>query len=295
MFNKESSFLLVVFVFLVVFLYSSWTNSGNATFVETNRQINKIVSLSPSNTEILFALGAEEKIVGVTTYCDYPKEALQKEKIGNFYKSDVEKIVSLSPDLVVADASLQQETISQLQRAGLNVIAIKNETLEELLENIKMLAVVIDKKEQGEALYQKLLGYCENAQQKISKLENKKKVFIEVWDHPLLTVGNKSYLNDLIFKAGGINVAADGNYDYYTNSLEDIYVKEPDVYLRLRGTDMGSKADTLPKELRELSVVKEGHVVTVFGDWIVRAGPRSFEALEELTNAIYPEIAKGVN
>ena len=296
MLNKEGSFLLMVLILVAVFFFTSLPNgSGNTTLPPVDKKINRIVSLSPSNTEVLFALGADEQIVGVTTYCDYPKEALQKEKIGNFYNSDVEKIISLAPDLVVADYSLQQETIAHLQRAGLNVIAVKNETLAELLANIQLLAKVIDREQQGESLRNKLLNYCAEAEEKISKVTKKKRVFIEVWDHPLLTVGNKSYLNDLILQAGGINVAGDGNYDYYTNSLEDIYVKQPDVYLRLRGTDMGSKADTLPKELRELPAVKNGHVVTVFGDWIVRAGPRSFEALEELTNALYPELTKGVN
>lgn len=295
MFNKEKFFLLIIVGLMATFFLSFLSNDSNESSMKSAKKVKRIVSLSPSNTEILFALKAGDEVVGVTTYCDYPKEALEKEKIGNFYNSDVEKIVSLSPDLVLADASLQQETILQLKRAGLDVIAVKNETLNDLLESIKMIAKVIDKEEQGNLLHKELVGYCEKAEEKISKVKNKKRVFIEVWDHPLLTVGNKSYLNDLIFKAGGINVAGDGNFDYYTNSLEDIYVKNPDVYLRLRGTDMGSKADTLPKELSELPAIKENHVVTVFGDWIVRAGPRSFEALEELTNAIYPELAKGVD
>lgn len=294
MFNKERCFLIILFIFFIYFFYSVKFETSQVSSLKSLGKVQKIVSLSPSNTEILFALGVNDEIVGVTTYCDYPKEALQKEKIGGFYNPNIEKIVSLSPDLVLADASLHKEAIVQLKRAGINVVAVNNETLDQCLDSIKNIASLVNRQKEGEILQGELVTYCEQAEQRLSKVKVKKKIFVEVWDHPLLTVGKKSYLNDLVSMAGGINIARSGDYEYYNMSFEDIYNKEPDIYLRLRGTDMGSKADSLPLELKELSAVKNDKVVTVFGDWIVRIGPRSFIALGELIDAIYPEIDKEV-
>ncbi len=251
----------------------------------------RIVSLSPSNTEILYALGAGGQVVGVTTYCDWPPEAAKKEKIGNFYSCDIEKIIMLKPDLVLADGSLQSGAISQLRQAGVNVLPVKNENLDEVLDSIRYIAGLVGREREGAALTAQLDKYRREAAGRVAQFARHKRVFIEVWDHPLLTVGNKSYLSDLIRQAGGDNVASLVNRDYYTWDLEKIYAADPDVYLRLRGTDMGSKADKLPAKLMQLRAVKEKKVVTVFGDWIVRPGPRSFAALPELTRAIYPEGA----
>ncbi len=256
---------------------------------EARGEVKRIVSLSPSNTEVLFALGAQNEVVGVTTYCDYPPEATKKEKIGNFYNCDIEKIISLRPDIVLADGSLQAETVRQLRRAGMWVVPVKNENLAQVLTSIENIAALIGRKEEGAVLTEKLDKLRSGASDQLKDIPRQKRVFIEVWDHPLLTVGNKSYLNDLVRQAGGINVAARADRDYFSWDMEEIYTADPDVYLRLRGNDMGSKADKLPGKLTSLGAVKENAVVTVFGDWIVRPGPRSFEALPEIFRAIYPE------
>jgi iron complex transport system substrate-binding protein len=253
------------------------------------KESKKIVSLSPSNTEILFALGANDEIVGVTTYCDYPDQARSKEKIGGFFAPDIEKIVLIDPDIVFANSTLQAEAIRQLQRAGLYVVPVKNASLDEILESIDAIAAAIGRKKEGDGLRRKLDEGRREAKKRLDRYASRPRVFIEVWDKPILTVGSRSYLSGLVEEAGGINVAAYADADYCNWDMEKIYAANPDVYLRLRGNDMGSRADTMPESLKELRAVRGDRVVTVFGDWIVRPGPRSIEALPQIMAAIYGE------
>jgi iron complex transport system substrate-binding protein len=279
-------------VFLLFFLAAAALAADSAlrTPAPTVRpagEIKKIVSLSPSNTEILFALGAGDEVVGVTTYCDYPQEARAKEKIGGFFAPDIEKIVMLGPDAVLANSTLQTEAIRQLERAGLYVMPVKSANLDEILESIDAVAQAIGRGKEGAALRRELENRRREAASRLARYEGKVRVFIEVWDKPILTVGRRSYLSSLVGEAGGINVAGDADADYYNWDIEKIYAANPDVYLRLRGNDMGSRADILPDSLKELTAVRGGRVVTVFGDWIVRPGPRSIEALPQIIDAIY--------
>lgn len=251
------------------------------------QKVKKIVSLSPSNTEILFALGASDEIAGVTTYCDYPDQARSKEKIGGFFTPDIEKIVMIDPDIVFANSTLQAEAIRQLQRVGLYVVPVKNANLDEILESIVFIAAAIGREKEGAELRQKLDAGRRQAKNRLARYAGRPRVFIEVWDKPILTVGRRSYLSGLVKEAGGVNVADHADVDYCNWDIEKIYAANPDVYLRLRGNDMGSRADIMPDSLKELQAVRGNRVVTVFGDWIVRPGPRSIEALPQIVDAIY--------
>ena len=288
---KLREILLAGFIFCImaILLYSDAQKDTSGSYNIPDKDIKRIISLSPSNTEILYALGAENEIVGVTSYCDYPPAALSKEKIGSFYNPDIEKVISLKPDIVFANSTLQAEAIRQLRRAGVAVMPVHTENMEELYVSIKSIASVIRREKEGAKLSGEMDAYRDEAKSILSKYEKRKNVFIEVWDRPILTVGSESYLNALIKEAGGNNLAEAIKQDYFSWDIEKIYAANPDVYLRLRGTDMGSTADVLPGKLKELDAVKNGHVVTVFGDWIVRPGPRSFAALPTLIKAIYEE------
>ncbi len=290
---KKERLIMLFCAFIAVYLFFHAKALTNSYKIDNATNVQKIVSLSPSNTEILFALGSGDRVVGTTTYCDYPPEAMEKYKIGSFNSPDIEKIIALQPDLVLANSTLQAQASLQLERVGIKVVKVQTESLEQMLSSIKIIAKTIGNVEQGELLLKKLDDYKLQAQNKIKSYNSGgKSVFIEVWDTPLLTVGNKSYLNDLIRQAGGKNVAIGVNKDYVAWNLEEIYFSSPDIYLRLRGNDMGSKADTLPQKLMQLPAVKNDNVVTLFGDWIVRPGPRSFAALPEIVDAIYEKGRK---
>jgi iron complex transport system substrate-binding protein len=287
--NKREYIIFILLFFAAAGLAGESALRTSADANRPKKEIKKIVSLSPSNTEILFALGAGDEIVGVTTYCDYPAQALSKEKIGGFFAPDIEKIVLLNPDAILANSTLQSEAIRQLQRAGLYVMPVKNANLDEILESIAIIAQTIGREKEGDALRQKLDAGRRDAKIRLARYTGKPRVFIEVWDKPILTVGRRSYLSGLVAEAGGINVAGGADADYYNWDIEKIYAANPDVYLRLRGNDMGSRADIMPDTLRELEAVRGGRVVTVFGDWIVRPGPRSIEALPQIMDAVYSE------
>ncbi|MDR3348249.1 MAG: helical backbone metal receptor [Acidaminococcales bacterium] len=287
--NKREYILFIMFFLIAAGLAGEGALRPPSVEDRPRQKITKIVSLSPSNTEILFALGADAEIVGVTTYCDYPAQALSKEKIGGFFAPDIEKIVLLGPDVVFANSTLQSEAIRQLQRAGLYVMPVKNADIDEILASVDTIAQTIGREKEGGALRQKLDAGRREAKTRLARHTDKPRVFIEVWDKPILTVGRRSYLSGLVAEAGGINVAGGADADYYNWDIEKIYAANPDVYLRLRGNDMGSRADIMPDTLRELGAVRGGRVVTVFGDWIVRPGPRSIEALPQIVDAVYGE------
>lgn len=279
--------LFIIIVFLLFLL--PLTKEQHQVESNSSPKAQRIVSLSPQNTEILFALGAGDRVVGVTNYCDYPAEALTKEKIGNFIYIDLEKIIDLEPDLVIANQSLQQSSIAQIRKTGIPVLIVENNSLDDLLRSIDQIGLRIGLTENAQALRHQLMTKEANILSKIPAFAPSPRVFIEVWDHPLLTAGNQSHLNDLIQKAGGISISAKVDREYFPWDIEKLYTNDPDIYLRFRGTDMGSKADTLSPHLSELRAVKTGNVFTLFDNSFVRSGPRSLDALETLVDVFYTQ------
>jgi len=286
---KYGSALIKAFCIVVlgVLFYGGYASDSSLSTPAdySNAPIRRVISLSPQNTEIIFALGAGDKLVGVTNYCDFPAEALEKEKIGDFINIDVEKIISLSPDVIIANNTLQEKNVRVLKQAGISVVVVQNDTLDELLISIEEIGTLIGVSENGVLLRKELETRRKEILAKKSQGKSPR-VFIEIWDHPLLTTGNRSYIHDLIAQAGGINVAANTPNEYHAWDIEKLYASNPDIYLRLRGTDMGSKAAALPADFQELRAVKEGKVITLFDNAFVRSGPRSIDVLEQLVEVL---------
>lgn len=279
--------LLLIILFFLLSSLSGSKEQSHARQPDPVISPQRIISLSPQNTEILFALGAGDRIVGVTNYCDYPEEALSKEKIGNFIHIDLEKIIGLEPDLVIANSSLQQSNIAQIKKTGIPVLIVQNNSLDELMGSIEEIGSRIGLMENAQNLRNQLMKREAAILSRIPSSADSPRVFIEVWDHPLLTAGKRSHLTDLIQKAGGINVASAEDREYYPWDIEKIYTSDPDIYLRFRGTDMGSKAEILSPNFGELRAVKKGNVFTLFDNSFVRSGPRSLDALETLVDVFY--------
>jgi iron complex transport system substrate-binding protein len=263
--------------------------------VKLDRMPQRIVSLAPSNTEVLFALGLADMVVGVTDYCNYPPEAKEKPSIGGFSTPNIEQVVALSPDLILAASIHQKQIIPQLEARGMTVFALAPKTLNEVLETITLVGEITDKKEEASRLVTGMGSRIKAITDKTNNLPEaqKPRVFYVTWHDPLKTAGSGTLQDELIRTAGGINVA--GNLSGYAGiSLEAVIAANPEVIIA--GVGMGTGADaplqfakTEPR-LRDTDVRQHDRVYAIDVDLVGRTGPRIVDALEQLARFIHPEL-----
>ncbi len=254
----------------------------------------RIVSLAPSNTEILFALGLGDNVVGVTKYCDYPAEALEKPNVGGFSTPNIEEIIALSPDLVVAASRHEEEIIPRLEEKGITVLALEPKTLDSILEAITLIGRVTGT-EEASALVASLESRIKAVTDKISGLSEKEKprVFYLTWHDPLKTSGSGTIHNELIERAGGNNIFGDVESSQ-TVDLETLVSRDPQVMIA--GTGMGTgKEQTLQylteeSRLQNTEAVGNGSIYGIDIDLSGRGGPRIVEGLEQFARCIHPEL-----
>jgi len=237
-----------------------------------------IVSLAPSNTEILFALGLGEQIVGVTEYGDYPEEALEKEQIGGFNTISTEKVVALNPGLILATGGVQAEVVEQLRGLNQQVVVIDSKNLDDILSNIQLIGRITGRTSEAQTLVKDLQKRIDAARAK-GKSTGVKVMYI-VWGDPLMVAGPDSFADDLIVKAGGVNIYADAATQYPSVTLESVINRNPEVIIA--SDNIGLELEDLKDlpEWRETSAVQNGRLYTIDADIVSRPGPRIVDALE---------------
>ncbi|MDN4606045.1 ABC transporter substrate-binding protein [Sporosarcina highlanderae] len=254
-----------------------------------------IVSMMPSNTEILFALGLNEEIVGVSDYDDYPAEALEKEKIGGM-EFNVEKIVALNPDIVFAHESglgMGDEGLQQIRDAGINVFVVKNATnFDETYETIQTIGEATGKADEAEKIIENMKAKVAEVIAKTDKVKakNMKRVFIETSDAPeIYAPGKNTFMQEILEMLSAENVITEEGWVMI--SPEEIVSQNPDVILV-----MYSYVPDIVESVKNragfasITAVKEDAVVQVDENKTSRTGPRLAEGLEEIAKAIYPEL-----
>ena len=155
----------------------------------------RIISLAPSNTEILFALGLGDKVMGVTDWCDYPPEALETEKVGGYDTPNIEKIAALNPDLILAAHGLPLDVIDALEDRGLTVFGIKTTDLDDLLDDIRTVGSITGKEAEANALTSEMESRIKAVTDRTAELEQRPEVFYVVWHEPLFTVGSGTFIH----------------------------------------------------------------------------------------------------
>ncbi|NPV52600.1 MAG: cobalamin-binding protein [Firmicutes bacterium] len=265
--------------------------------VTISREPRRIVSLAPSNTEILFALGLGDRVVGVTTYCNYPPEAAKKEKIGGFADPSIERIIHLDPDLVVG-VKMGEGIIRELQKLGIPVIVVEPKSFNDTLRVIRFIGRVTGRDGAAAALVGDMEKRVRGITEKTKDIPEGKrpKVYYEIWYDPLMTAGPGTLINDIIDLAGGVNVASDAGAPYPEYSLEVLLAKNPDVMIHSYGHAGGDAPTSGEIKKRKgwsaMSFVRTGRIYLVNADIITRFGPRIVEGLEEFARAIHPELFK---
>ncbi|MEO0074170.1 MAG: helical backbone metal receptor [candidate division WOR-3 bacterium] len=244
-----------------------------------------MVSLVPSTTEALHALGAESIIVGNSNQCDYPEAARRVAKVGDFVRPDLERIVSLKPELVFLTLPLHSVIAEKLAELGISYMNCSPRSVEEMFNEIESIAVLLGRAERGRALVDSL----RNCLPSLISFEETLSVYAEISAAPLMTVGGCSYLNDIIRRSGGVNVFASVNRDYFCVSPEEVVARDPGVILVLHPA---SSSDDVCRRLGWSSVkaVRNGCVFADLNeDLLLRPGPRLVEGILLLYSLLHPE------
>jgi iron complex transport system substrate-binding protein len=251
----------------------------------------RVVSLAPSNTEVLYALGLADRVVGVTEYCNYPPEAKQKRKVGGFSKIDLEQVVGLAPDLVVATSIHLKTVVPELEKRGLTVVVVEPRNVDDVLAKITFVGKLTGASESAAKLTAQLRNRIDAIASKVATAKTKPRVFYEI-DKSLYTPGPGSFIDDMIAKAGGMNIAADAKSSYTQLSAEAIIAKDPEVIL-LGDMNFGESPASVQARpgWANLSAVKAGRIVPIADENVIaRPGPRIVEGLELIARALYPEL-----
>lgn len=248
----------------------------------------KIISLSPATTEIIFALGLGDKVVGNTDYCDYPEEANTKDKIGGFENPNLELILSKEPDIVFTAAGIQEEVIKKLEEVNITVVCLDAETIEQVMDNILLVGKITGTDSQAEEIVNDIKERMDIVIQAV-KGKPMPSVFFEVWDDPLMTAGSGSFIDSLINLAGGKNVASEMTEKYANYSLEKLLEADPDYYLLNNHAHRPEEVKER-NSFKELKAVQENRVFAIEDDLVTLPGPRIIEGLEEIARIIHPEV-----
>lgn len=251
----------------------------------------RIVSLAPNVTEILFAVGAGDKVVGVQDFSTYPPEAMALPKVGGF-PLNFELIASLEPELCIGADITSPDDIAKLEDLGLTVMVVNRTDLEGIFENIELVAQAAGVEEAGRELADSLRAELQTLKDTVQAAQTQPRVFVEL-DETLYTVGPGSFIHPLIELAGGQNIAADAGNPYPQFSAEQIIAKDPEVIV-LADAAYG----VTPEQVKarpgwgQITAVQNDAVYPIDGDIISRPGPRILDGLKALTALIHPELMK---
>ncbi len=247
----------------------------------------RIISLAPSITEILYALGLGDNIIGVTTFCDYPPEARKKPKIGGMSNPSLEAVISLKPDLVVVTTDGNpKEFEERLVSMKINTFIFDARRLSELPQGIRGLAAALGVKDRGERLAREIeegIQKSKNSALRTSHSTLRRKVLFIVWPEPLIVAGPGTVIDDAITLLGYENIAGTAKTAYPKYSLEEAIRSEPDVIAIGKGSgmDMHAVSRGILERMKSVPAVKNGSVCYL-GDGLYRLGPRVVKGIEEL-------------
>jgi len=246
----------------------------------------RIVSLAPNLTEVLFALGLEDRIAGVTSYCDYPEGAREKPKIGGFIHFSLEKLVSLEPDLVLATADgNRKETVLQIERLGVPLYVVNPETVDDVLAMIETLGQITGTPDRAGPLAAALRKRIDRIVASASG-RPAPRVFLQVGTEGLITAGRGTFLDELIRLSGAVNVAGAETVRYPRYGMEKVVSLEPEVILVI-----AMDGEALPgifwKRWPGIPAVESNRIYFLDADLVTRPSHRIVDGLEEMFSLIH--------
>jgi len=292
---------LILILCISIFLATSISYSATQKFIdEVGREVSfpfppqRVVSLAPNITEILFGLGLDEEIVGVSIHCNFPEKAKGRIRVGSYISLDFEKITSLKPDLIIATgAGNTRDMVDRLGKLGFQTYAIYPKNFDDILRSIAHIGQVVNRDKEARVIIE---GMRKRSQRVIELTKGlpPPKVFVQIGDAPIVTVGKDSFAGDLIRLAGGENIAGKEKQVYPRFGMEEILKRSPEVIVI---SSMNPKRD-YQKILQEwarwktIPAVKNGRIHLIDSDLLDRPSPRIIDGLEELARVLHPERFK---
>jgi len=256
------------------------------------QRIDRIISLAPNLTEIVYAVGAGDRLVGDTEYCDYPAEARSVAKIGDTMNPSVERIIALKPQIVLVSTASQLEAFTnQLSARQIAVYVTDPQSLDDIFRSIQTLGDLLNEHDRAAGM---VAGLQKRADAVAAATQTAKpvKVFYQVAAEPLYTIGRDAFLTDLIHRAGGISVTADVPGAFPRFSDEAALASKPEAIILATGGSMGEGNATVVTALKNSPAVLNGRVYKINGDLLSRPGPRLVDGLEQMARALHPEAFK---
>jgi len=293
---RPAAIILVAFTILTIL----WTGTALcATFRDAlDREVvlheapMRIIPLAPNLTEILYRLGLGGRVVGVTTHCNFPPEVTVKPKVGSYINLNVEQIVSLAPDLVIATVGGNERAVVEIiERAGITVYVVNPGSVRETIQTIAILGELCGVEQEAKALAAELTRRIDKVVQMAGSRE-KPLVFLQINLSPIMTVNRRTIHHDLIQLAGGRNMAAQESITYPRISMEEIIRRQPDVIL-ISSMERGGRFEKAREEWfnwTSIPAVRTGRVHLIDSDLIDRPSPRVVEGLETMAKLIHPGI-----
>ncbi len=284
----------LLFVFsTVAFAYPITVTDSTGTTITIDKEPARIVSCAPSNTEIIFALGRGDKLVGVTNYADYPKEAKKIEKIGKMSPLNAEKILSLKPDIVFCYGGFQLKEALKLRDLGLKVVIFEPKSVEETLKTISIFGEILNARGEADKLIKDFNKRLKVIKEKVRAIpqEKRPKVFIGSMYEPIYSPGKGTFLDELITIAGGRNIVTVKGWSKI--SPEFVIKANPDVVVIPVGVMSMTDLDSAKKKLsqkevyKNLKATKEGRIYFIDENLVFRPGPRLIDGIEKLYSFFY--------
>ncbi|WP_448383801.1 ABC transporter substrate-binding protein [Desulfosoma sp.] len=255
----------------------------------------RVITLAPSLTEMVFALGAGHRVVGVSRYSNFPPQVQDLPKVGSYVQPDVEKIVALTPDLCLAvkDGN-PREVVEKLERVGIPVYAVNPKNLKEVMETLTALGDVLQAQEEARKVKDRMERRLEEVDRRLRGVERRPRVFFQIGVTPIVSVGTETFAQELIHRAGGVNVAA-GPEPYPRFSVEQVLALRPDVIV-VSSMEREQVFETVRAEWmrwRGIPAVAFERIHLVPSDLFDRPGPRLADGLELLARILHPERFHG--
>jgi iron complex transport system substrate-binding protein len=294
--SKKAMLLLVPWL-PVLFCVSVSFSAPRKFIDEVGREVivpfppKKIISLAPNVTEILFSLGLDQEIVGVSIHCNFPEKAQSKVRVGSYISLDFERIVSLNPDLIIATGvGNTRDMVDRLEHLGFPTYVIFPKNIEGVIRSVGHLSQLVGREKQGEEIIQEMKRRRERIVALTLGLP-RPRVFLQIGEAPIVSVGKNSFADDLIRLAGGDNVAGNEKEMYPRFGMEEILKRSPEVILISSMNPKGNYQKVLQEWSRwkTIPAVKNRQIYVIDSDLIDRPSPRIIEGLEEIARLLHPE------
>ncbi len=252
----------------------------------------RIIALAPSITEIIFALHQQQRLVGVTLFSDYPPAARKLPKVGSYVQLDIEKIVSLKPDLCIGIRDGNPiALVERLESLGIPVYAVNPTNLERVMETVDEIGALLGSEEQARQLTADMHARVKAVQSRIAAARSRPRVFFQIGISPIVSAGTHTFINELIHLAGGINIAAGPvNYPRYTE--EEVIRLKPDIII-ITSMARDVSFDSVRarwQRWKSIPAVQHDRICLVDSDLVDRPSPRLVDGLEAMASIIHPEL-----